>query len=45
MLAGVIFILPQRVNAILPEGVSHTCPRGSNESGFSMLLADILQLL
>ena len=36
-LQGVIFILPLRVNQILPDGVNAACPRGSNARGFSRL--------
>ncbi|MCQ2266660.1 MAG: hypothetical protein MJZ40_03010, partial [Bacteroidaceae bacterium] len=36
--SGVIFISPQRVNAISPDRVSATRPRGSNTRGFSMRL-------
>ncbi|MBO7138799.1 MAG: hypothetical protein J6V92_10095, partial [Bacteroidaceae bacterium] len=35
-LQGVIFILPLRVNQILPDGVNAACPRGSNARGFSI---------
>ena len=42
-LQGGIFILPQRVNQILPEGGNVACPRGSNARGFSNMKELVFQ--